>query len=150
MEAKINRTCKKCGKQFSISSKQQRWFEHRSLALPTHCSTCIEKSNREKSNRIEYATCKTCNGVFGMNALEIEWYLKNGLMIPKRCPECREKKNVMNVFTIEDVHDINIDIDILAVKIDFQDVRGSAVRIELSKKDALLLHEKLSENLAKE
>ncbi len=55
----------------------------------------------------------------------------------------------MVTYIIEDIHDITIDISIHEVEIDIKDVRGSTARIEMSRDDAELLAERLTEALRK-
>ena len=44
--------CKECGAQFSISAKEQEWFESRSLALPKRCPECRKKRRKEKEAKM--------------------------------------------------------------------------------------------------
>lgn len=37
------RVCKTCGKTFSITENQAKWFTDHSLQMPTHCPKCIKK-----------------------------------------------------------------------------------------------------------
>lgn len=55
----------------------------------------------------------------------------------------------MVTYTIDDVHDITIDITVHTTTVDIKDIRGSTARIELSRDDAELLVERLHEALSK-
>jgi hypothetical protein len=55
----------------------------------------------------------------------------------------------MNTIAIEDVHDIDVDTTRTETKIDFMNFQGAVTEIELSRKDAELLLERLHEALRK-
>lgn len=85
----ITETCKDCGKEFTISVKEQLFAqEDKGFVLPKRCPECREK----RKAKSKYLVCNECGDVFEFNASEQEFYEKNNFKEPKRCPKCRKEK----------------------------------------------------------
>ena len=43
-------TCKDCGKEFTVSEQEQKWYKDRDFDLPKRCPECrkAKRSNRKK------------------------------------------------------------------------------------------------------
>ncbi len=70
----ITRTCKVCGKTFTLPEEVQHW--------PDCCQAC-----RAKVRPAETVTraCRRCGRKFTFSSAERNW--------PKECPECRARRN---------------------------------------------------------
>lgn len=87
----ITATCKDCGKEFTISVKEQLFAqEGKGFTLPKRCKDC--RANRKAKSK--HIVCHECGDVFEFTASEQEFFNKNGFEEPKRCTECRKAKKV--------------------------------------------------------
>lgn len=48
--ADIKRTCKDCGKEFTITEDNQKWFKELELHFPVRCDDCINEELAEREN----------------------------------------------------------------------------------------------------
>ena len=82
-------TCKDCGKEFSISVKEQLFAqENKGFTLPKRCPDC----RNERKNNIKQIVCMECGEVFNFTVSEQEFYKNNGFAEPKRCKACRKAR----------------------------------------------------------
>ena len=66
----ITRTCKRCGKTFTLPEEVQHW--------PDYCQECRAKV---RSTEAVTRACRRCGKRFTFPASERQW--------PKDCPDCR-------------------------------------------------------------
>ena len=73
----ITRTCKRCGKTFTLPEEGQHW--------PDYCQAC-----RGKVRATETVTrmCRRCGRSFTFPSSEARW--------PKECPDCRARRLKQN------------------------------------------------------
>lgn len=48
-DGRLERTCKRCNKPFSISSSEQKWLKDHNLEFFTHCKTCRAARKAERA-----------------------------------------------------------------------------------------------------
>lgn len=84
-------TCKKCGKQFSMSRDEVAFFEKNGLYMPKHCPDC-RAASRLAAQTKKRETCKDCGKEFIITVGESQWYRRMGLEMPLRCPDCRQAR----------------------------------------------------------
>ena len=48
----INRTCKQCGKKFTITDSEIQFYKSKDLELPKRCSDCRKKNNNSSTKEI--------------------------------------------------------------------------------------------------
>ena len=83
----ITAVCKDCGKEFTISVKEQLFAqENKGFVLPKRCRDCRE----ERKGKAKQIVCCECGEVFEFTASEQEFFAKNGFKEPKRCRNCRK------------------------------------------------------------
>lgn len=83
--------CCDCGKTFSITPAEQKFYASKGYELPKRCHTC-----RKKRSQFEEFECVDCGATFTIKKTEREFYERNGLHLPHRCPECRKIKRERN------------------------------------------------------
>ena len=49
----INRTCKQCGKKFTITDSEIQFYKSKDLELPKRCSDCRKKNNNSSTKEID-------------------------------------------------------------------------------------------------
>ena len=85
----ITAECKDCGREFTISVKEQLFAqENKGFTLPKRCPDC----RSERKNKNKQIVCMDCGEVFDFTASEQEFYEKNGFAEPKRCKACRKAR----------------------------------------------------------
>lgn len=85
----ITAVCKDCGKEFTISVKEQLFAqENKGFVLPKRCRDCRE----ERKGKAKQIVCCECGDVFEFTASEQEFFAKNGFKEPKRCRNCRKAR----------------------------------------------------------
>lgn len=92
----ITKVCVECGKEFTISPAEQKFFKKMGYEFPKRCTECRDANKKEV-----HATCVDCGAEFTMKGSEINFYKKFGFEIPKRCPSCRNFKKIRNERTKE-------------------------------------------------
>lgn len=50
MNKDVKITCKDCGKEFTISEQEQKWYEEKGFQMPKRCPKC-RKNKRARNNR---------------------------------------------------------------------------------------------------
>lgn len=48
----INRTCKQCGKKFTLTDSEIKFYKSKNLELPKRCSDCRKKNNNSSTKEI--------------------------------------------------------------------------------------------------
>ena len=84
--------CSECGKEFTMSPAEQKFYQKKGYTLPKRCYDC-----RMKEKEVKQFTCVDCGATFELTGTEIKYYEKNGLILPKRCKKCREFKKEKNL-----------------------------------------------------
>lgn len=84
--------CSSCGREFTISPSEQKFYQKRGYKVPKKCYDC-----KTKEREVKQFTCIDCGATFELTGAEIKYYEKNGLEIPKRCKKCREFKKAKNI-----------------------------------------------------
>ena len=69
----ITRTCKHCGKTFTLPEEVQHW--------PDCCQECRAKLRQEETVT---RACRRCGRRFTFSSSAAQW--------PRECPECRAKR----------------------------------------------------------
>lgn len=87
----LTRQCISCGRDFTISPAEQRFYTKKGFVLPKKCPEC-----RKRKNITQVFTCKDCNKEFKMTNNEISFFKNHGYEVPKRCPECRAFRKASN------------------------------------------------------
>ena len=83
----ITTVCKDCGKEFTISVKEQLFAqENKGFVLPKRCRDCREK----RRSKVKQIICVECGDVFEFTASEQEFFEKNNFNEPRRCRNCRK------------------------------------------------------------
>ena len=87
--------CKKCQKEFGLTSAQIDFYKTNHKPYPSLCKVCytIEMKKRKKSNEIGMTLhCCDCRREFSLTKGEMEFYTRKALSFPKRCKSCRKTK----------------------------------------------------------
>lgn len=84
---RINVTCKKCHKPFSISDGQQKWLKDHGLDNFTMCKAC-----RDARKKMIPIVCRDCGATFTISGGEADWYKEHSLEFPVHCKACRDKR----------------------------------------------------------
>lgn len=48
--AGLNKKCKECGVEFTITEENKKWFEEKGLHLPERCEDCRKKRKAANKN----------------------------------------------------------------------------------------------------
>jgi hypothetical protein len=88
----ITKNCP-CGRTFSVTPSEQKFYADNELQVPVRCPVCRAK---RKAPAI-IAKCKDCGKEFEITGSEASWLKARGYEMPKRCAECRAyKKNMQD------------------------------------------------------
>lgn len=87
----ITKECIECGKEFTISPAEQKFYISHDYIIPKRCPVC-----RKEKNELIELTCVDCNKRFTITKSEKSSYERNGLFVPKRCPVCLKFKKEKN------------------------------------------------------
>ena len=87
----ITKECFECGKEFTLSPAEQKFYIGHGYVIPKRCPVC-----RKEKNEIIELTCVDCNKKFTITKSEKASYERNGLFVPKRCPICLKFKKEKN------------------------------------------------------
>lgn len=81
--------CKDCGKEFTISVKEQLFAqENKGFVLPKRCRDC--RAHRKEQTK--HIVCCECGEVFEYTVEEQKFFEKNGYKEPRRCFNCRKSR----------------------------------------------------------
>lgn len=90
LEAKVE-VCIDCGKEFTITPAEQKFYIKKGYELPKRCNEC-RNHKRDSSTFV----CVDCGKEFTLTKATISYYSRNGLQTPKRCETCRRFKKERN------------------------------------------------------
>ena len=65
----IKRTCKQCGKDFTLTDSEVNFYKSKDLELPKRCSDCRKKNNNSSTKEINSNIGKSEDGLKVLNVL---------------------------------------------------------------------------------